>query len=64
MTTFELTYNPFTKEKNFLVDGKQDSFDECWGVDNRELSEWCSVFYERLYKKYNDSRSKIGNNPL
>ena len=44
MTTFELTYNPFTKEKNFLVDGKQDSFDECWGVDNRELSEWCSVF--------------------
>ncbi|HBB13435.1 MAG TPA: hypothetical protein DCZ76_04075 [Treponema sp.] len=59
MANFELTYNPFTKEKFFLVDGKNDTFDECWGVDNRELSEWCDVFYERLYKKYNDSEMTI-----
>ena len=59
MTTFELAYNPFTKEKQFFVDGKKDSFDECWGVDNKELSEWCNVFYERLYKKYNDSEMTV-----
>lgn len=59
MTTFDLTYNPFTKEKIFLVDGKEDTFDECWGTGNKELSEWCSIFYEKLYKKYNDSEMTI-----
>lgn len=59
MTNFDLTYNPFTKEKIFLVDGKEDSFDDCWGTSNKELSEWASVFFEKLYKKYNDSEMEI-----
>ncbi len=59
MTHFNLTYNPFTKEKVFLVDGREDSFDECWGTGNKELSEWANVFFEKLYKKYNDSEMEI-----
>ena len=46
MTNFDLTYNPFTKEKKFLYNGEEDSFDECWGTDNKELFEWCGNFYE------------------
>lgn len=59
MTNFNLTYNPFTKEKIFLVDGKEDSFDDCWGTGNKELSEWASIFFEKLYKKYNDSEMEV-----
>ena len=59
MTTFDLTYNPFTKEKRFLVNDREDSFDECWGTDNKELFEWCGNFYERLYKKYNDKEMTV-----
>lgn len=55
MINFDLTYNPFTKEKVFLVNGNPDSFEECWGADNKELSEWCSKFYKCLYNKFNDS---------
>lgn len=59
MTKFNLTYNPFTKEKTFLVDGNEDDFDECWGTGNKELSEWINVFFEKLYKKYNDSEMEL-----
>ena len=59
MTKFDLTYNPFTKKKIFLVDGKEDDFNECWGTENKELSEWAGVFFERLYKKYNDSEIEV-----
>ena len=59
MTNFDLTYNPFSKEKKFLVDGEEDSFTECWGEGNKELSEWCSGFFEKLYKKYNDSEMRV-----
>lgn len=59
MTTFDLTYNPFTKEKKFFVEGKEDCFDECWGTGNKELSEWCGDFFEKLYKKYNDSEMEV-----
>ena len=59
MTNFDLTYNPFSKEKKFLVNGEEDSFTECWGEGNKELSEWCSVFFEKLYKKYNDSEMRV-----
>lgn len=59
MTKFNLTYNPFTKEKTFLVDGKEDDFDECWGTGNKDLSEWINVFFEKLYKKYNDSEMEL-----
>lgn len=59
MTNFDLTYNPFTKEKVFLANGKPDTLDECWGTDNKELSEWCSTFYECLYKKFNDSELTV-----
>lgn len=59
MTHFDLTYNPFLKEKIFLVDGKKDDFDECWGVGNKELSEWVNLFFEKLYKKYNDSEMEV-----
>lgn len=59
MTKFDLTYNPYTREKTFFVDGKEDSFDDCWGTGNKELSEWGSVFFEKLYKKYNDSEMEV-----
>lgn len=59
MTTFNLIYNPFTKEKRFCVNGVEDNFEECWGTDNKELSEWSSNFFERLYRKYNDSEMTI-----
>lgn len=59
MTNFDLTYNPFTKEKKFLYNGEEDSFDECWGTDNKELFEWCGNFYESLYKKYNDKEMTV-----
>ena len=59
MTNFDLTYNPFTKEKKFLYNGEEDSFDECWGTDNKELFEWCDNFYESLYKKYNDKEMTV-----
>ena len=29
------------------------------GAENRELSEWVGCFYEKLYKKYNDSEMEI-----
>ena len=54
MTTFDLTYNPFTKEKKFFVDGEEDSLDECWGTGNKELSEWCGDFFGKLYARCND----------
>lgn len=59
MTTFELTYNPFTKEKTFQVNGEKDDLEECWGSESKELSEWVAFFYEKLYKKYNDSEMKV-----
>ena len=59
MTTFDLTYNPFTKEKKFFVEGEEKCFDECWGTGNKELSEWCGDFFEKLYKKYNDSEMEV-----
>ena len=59
MTVFDLTYNPFTKEKTFYVDGKEDDFDECWGGGSKELSEWSSIFFEKLYRKYNDSEMEV-----
>lgn len=31
MTTFYLSYNPFTKEKTFQVDGENDDLEQCWG---------------------------------
>ena len=54
MTTFDLTYNPFTKEKKFFVDGEEDSLDECWGTGNKELSEWCGDFFKKLYARCNE----------
>jgi len=59
MTKFDLNYNPFTKEKIFLVDDKPDKFEECWGISNKELSEWSDKFFEKLYKKYNDSKMSV-----
>lgn len=59
MTTFDLTYNPFTKEKKFRKDDKEENFDECWGAGNKELSEWCNVFFEKLYEKYNDPEMEV-----
>lgn len=59
MTNFDLTYNPFSKEKIFFVNGEKDAFTECWGEGNKELSEWCSTFFEKLYKKYNDSEMRV-----
>ena len=59
MTVFDLTYNPFTKEKTFYVDGKEDDFDECWGGGSKELSEWSSIFFEKVYRKYNDSEMEV-----
>ena len=59
MTTFDLTYNPFTKEKKFFKNGKKDSLDECWGIGNKELSEWCGDFFKKLYAKYNDREMEV-----
>ncbi len=59
MTTFDLTYNPFTKEKIFKVDGKEADLEECWGQGNKELVEWSGSFFEVLYKKYNDSEITV-----
>lgn len=59
MTVFDLNYNPFTKEKTFFVDGIKDDFDECWGSGCKELSEWVGIFFEKLYKKYNDSEMQV-----
>lgn len=57
--TVDLTYNPFTGEKTFLVDGRKDTFEECWGADNKELAEWCKDFFKKLYEKYNDSQITV-----
>ena len=54
MTTFDLTYNPFTKEKKFFKNGEEDSLDECWGTGNKELSEWCGDFFKKLYARCNE----------
>ena len=60
MTTFDLMYNPFTKEKKFFKNGKkEDSLDEWLGTGNKELSEWCGDFFEKLYKKYNDPEMEV-----
>ncbi|MDD6487093.1 MAG: dynamin family protein [Spirochaetales bacterium] len=59
MTKFDLTYNPFTKEKSFLVNGEKDDFCDCWGTGNKELSEWANIFFEKLYKIYNDSEMEV-----
>ena len=59
MTTFDLTYNPFTKKKKFFVEGEEKCFDECWGTGDKELFEWCGDFFEKLYKKYNDSEMEV-----
>ena len=59
MTTFYLSYNPFTKEKTFQVDGENDDLEQCWGSESKELSEWVGCFYEKLYKKYNDSEMEV-----
>ena len=41
MKKIELTYNPFTHERTFLVDGKSATLPKCWGESGtRELSEW------------------------
>lgn len=54
MKKIELTYNPFTHERTFLVNGEPDSLPNCWGDDDREeLSEWCGDFFEALESKYN-----------
>lgn len=59
MTTFDLTYNPFTKEKKFFVEGEEKCFDECWGTSNKELSEWCGDFFGKLFKKHNDPEMEV-----
>lgn len=57
--TVDLTYNPFTKEKTFVVDGKNETLEECWGTEDKELSEWCTYFFKNLYRKYNDSQITV-----
>ena len=56
MINVALTYNPYTREKTFSVNGESSQLKECWGSGNRELSEWCDKFFEVLYDKYNTSQ--------
>lgn len=57
--TVDLIYNPFTREKTFVVDGKKETLEECWGTEDKELSEWCANFFDKLYRKYNDSHITV-----
>lgn len=60
MKKIELTYNPFTHERTFLVDGKSATLPKCWGESgNRELSEWCGDFFRSLKDKFNDSEMEV-----
>lgn len=60
MKTFELTYNPFTHEKMFLVDGVPATLSNCWGEDDsKELSDWCGDFFKALKDKFNDAEMEV-----
>ena len=60
MKKIELTYNPFTHERTFLVDGKSATLPKCWGESGtRELSEWCGDFFQALKDKFNDSEMEV-----
>lgn len=56
----ELQYNPFTKEiENFLVDGKPNNLEDCWGDGKKPIEEWLSNFYSKLHYKFNMSSYHI-----
>ncbi len=60
MKKVELTYNPFTHERTFLVDGKSATLPKCWGESGtKELSEWCGDFFQALKDKFNDSEMEV-----
>ncbi len=60
MKKIELTYNPFTHERTFLVDGKSATLPKCWGESGtKELSEWCGDFFQALKDKFNDSEMEV-----
>ena len=47
----ELTYNPYTKDKQLVVDGKVQTLDNCW-TEKEELSSWVDKFFEAIYSKF------------
>lgn len=47
----ELTYNPYTKEKKLVADGKVQTLDNCWS-EKEELSSWADKFFEAIYSKF------------
>lgn len=60
MKKIELTYNPFTHERTFRVDGKFATLPKCWGESGaKELSEWCGEFFQALKDKFNDSEMEV-----
>ncbi len=60
MKKIKLTYNPFTHERIFTVDGKTETLPKCWGEDDsKELSEWCGDFFSALKAKFNDSEMEV-----
>lgn len=60
MKKFELTYNPFTHERTFLLNGKTAALPNCWGDDEgKSLSEWSGDFFKAIRGKYNDSEMEV-----
>ena len=57
MTKFDLTYNPYTRKKTILVDGKnqkEDTVAKLCGGKGTELSEWAASFFDNAIKLCND----------
>ncbi|MGL4986602.1 MAG: dynamin family protein [Treponemataceae bacterium] len=57
MAIVSLYYNPYTRKKELVIDGREAScedLNDCCGTSEKELSEWCYGFYAEIYKKCND----------
>lgn len=58
MTTIELMYNPYTREKKVLKGNCEEPkivLSELCAADGKELSEWASDFLKSAVNYYNDS---------
>ena len=58
MTSIDLKYNPYTREKVLCIGGEKQSPKVCaklCGTNDTELSEWAGRFFETAVEMYNDS---------
>lgn len=57
MTRVDLTYNPYTRERNLAIDSKEipeNQTSNFCGAKGTELSQWCETLWERLASHCND----------